>query len=302
MKFKKYLTVAISTLTLAASFAGCGTVKTQSTKEKGLFSGYDNYQYYDTEKSLSGSIMNPGSTPVKSYDGNLGRGYNIIDSNFFSTDDVHLTNPVLDTNKLASDGLIYSRPTKKKDTVYISGLTATSYENKFNAKVGIKYDGAFFKSSFDTSFNSSRDLTTQDSFEKTIREIGKERDYIDLSYLSMDDLKKYVTTTAKVDINGDLSPDKLIKKYGTHVMCDIELGGRMEINYVYHNKNKISEEEIDAKAKEVYNGISAKEGTAFSEEAKEFAESSEFNAYQWGGTTDDDISSLEAAQHDVCSF
>ena len=282
---------------LLASASGCSTAKNvpANAKSKGLYSGYEDYKYYKKGKSLSGSIINLGNTPVTSYDGYLGYGYDVVNSDYFNSKDINVSSPVLDINKMAADKLIYSRPVSATSIDTITGSSSESFLKKLTAKTSISASGLLFKASFSASFSSSSDKSSKDSYIKTIMAIGEKRDYVLLSDISLDDLKKYRTAAFKNAVN-TANIETLFKTYGTHVLLDVAMGGRMDLNYTFHNENSLSEEDISVRASEVYRSVKAKESVSLSENAKSFLDNSTFSAEQFGGTTDDNISTLADAQ------
>jgi hypothetical protein len=292
MNCKKLFAIILCVLMFAATLEGCNTAK---PKSKGLYNGYDDYQFYKTVKSLSGSIL--GSTPETSYDGYLGYGYDVVKSDYFNSKDIHISSPVLDTNKLVAAKLIYSRPTSVSSVNTITGSSSESFLRNLTAKTSISTSGLLFQGSFSASFASSTSTSSKQSYIKTIMTIGERRDYVLLSDIGIDDLKKYTTTTFKNMVNDNTKTAKQVfDTYGTHVLLDIQMGGRMDLNYSYHNTESISEEDLSACASEVYNGVKAKESASLSEKAKKFFENSSFTSDQYGGTTDDNISTLSDAQ------
>jgi|GEM_PF-1262395 len=305
MKFKKAAAVFLCGATLISALTGCNSTQPVSKQQKptGLYSGYENYQYYKKGKDLSGSIVNLGQSPVTTYDGYLGYGYDVVRSNYFNSGDIHLSNPILDENKLLADKLIYARPVAATTVDNISGSSATSFEKNLSLKANISGSGELFKADFSSSFSKSTSTSTNTSYTKTRISIGENREYVLLSNLTMDDLKKYMTVRFKSDINNSKIDAKTIfDTYGTHVLMDIMTGGRMDLNYSYQNTQNLSEEDLSACASEVYRNVKAKESASLSEKAKSFFENSEFTAKQYGGTTVNNITTLADAQDAYTSW
>ena len=176
-------------------------------------------------------------------------------------------------------------------------MTATSYESHLAVTAGLSYSNLVFKANFNSSFTSANKVSSNTSFVKTLISIGKQREYISLADISLDDLKKYTTGSFAKNINDPAFPAvQVLTTYGTHVLLDIELGGRMELNYMYNNANQISESELSTSASGAYKGVSASGSLNLSSEAKSFYSNSQFTASQLGGTATANITSLEKAQ------
>jgi hypothetical protein len=241
--------------------------------------------------------INKTGTQIKSYNGYLGYGYDVIDKRYYNSNDVANSIPVLDTRKLAADGLIFQKNISSNDVDHIVGMKASDYESKLSVKAGLDYKSMCFKASFNSSFTSAKNVSSTESFVKTMITIGQSKEYINLSYVSLNDLKKYVTDTFKNDVNNSRKNAKdILTTYGTHVLLDIKLGGRMELNYMYHNEKQCNENTLSLSASAVYKGITAKASSDFSKDAKDFYEDSQFSASQLGGTVTANITSLEKAQ------
>lgn len=266
MKLKKGLTLLICVVFFASIIAGC-----------------------NSSKKLQGTIGNIDTD----YTGYLGYGYNLLTDDYFNFSSIKDNIPALDTDKLAKDGLIRTDNISDTRVLYISGTDVSSYQSDFASSFHLSESGVFFKGSFSSSFTESNHVSSTESFVKTSILVAKKKEYIDLS--SKSNLKDYMTAKFKDDVNGNMSPSELIQNYGTHILLNISMGGRMDLNYMYHNYYQTSSESLKASAKAAYNGISASGSASFSKSAMKLYENSTFNAKQLGGASVD-ITSLNDAQ------
>ena len=126
----------------------------------------------------------------------------------------------------------------------------------------------------------------------------------------MDELKEYVYKSVLKKINADISDkteeekqkyydEEIFDRYGTHVLMDIMLGGRMDLNYVYNNTSKKTMQdirmELDATYKTFAAKVSGSVSTDISTKAESFAKNSTFKASRVGGSVSPDINTYEKA-------
>jgi hypothetical protein len=234
---------------------------------------------------------------VTRYAGYLGYGYNVLDKRFYNSNDISSNSPILDASKLAQDTMIYRRRVSSNEVRQIAGSSTREYQQDLGITAGAKGSSGLFKASLDSSFNCDKQVSTSESFVKTLITIGLVKEYVDFSRISTDDLAKYVTPTFRRDIdNRQISPEKLFAMYGTHALLNIKLGGRMELNYKVKNTRRLSQQDLKASATAAYGAVSGSASVSQSKEAKELTESSQFVAFLYGGDVSADIASLPKAQ------
>jgi hypothetical protein len=237
------------------------------------------------------------SSTVTHYVGYLGYGYNVLDRRLYNSNDISSNSPILDASKLAQGGLIYRRRISSNEVRQIAGSSTREYQQDLGVTAGAKGSAGLFKASLDSSFNCGKKVSTSESFVKTLITIGLVKEYVDFSDISTDDLSKYVTPTFRRDIdNPQISPEKLFATYGTHVLLNMKLGGRMELSYKVKNTRRLSQQDLKASATAAYGAVSGSVSVSQSKEAKELTESSEFVASLYGGDVTVDIASLPKAQ------
>lgn len=265
-----FLCIAIS----AAAMTGCGS----------------------SGENLAGTVGNlkQNGSAVTSYQGFLGYGYNLVDSGYFSSDYITDNAAVLDTDKLAANRCIYSTPiqdTHIQDS-YSAGTDTTSYVKDISAGFTVK--GTFFNGSVSNSFkyDSEQQYSSTDSFVTIKLTEAVKDEYINLS--DLESLKNYMTEQFKTDIDSTtVTPEQILQKYGTHVILNTVLGGRIEINFKYDNCSQVSKTTLEDEAKAAYNDIKTSASGSWSEETQKLKINSDLNVNLTGGAKDVDFNTLE---------
>lgn len=134
----------------------------------------------------------------------------------------------------------YAKEISKKKSFDINGNASvpTGDTSKLN------FTGSFSKNSSDKNKTaySSRFSYASYEFWHRVKRIRFTDD------VSKSTLIQYLTPQFKTNLTA-LSADSLVKRYGTHVMLDISIGGRLRVNYSGEMKAELSEEQKSSAAK-----------------------------------------------------
>lgn len=254
-----------------------------------------------------------GETIKGEYGGYLGYGYNVATSAYFNSNDVSSRAEIFDTDLLLEDKRLRKVSLSHTDTALYMGETLESYQKDVSANLGMSFSYGLFskvKGDFSLSADTSTSGMSKSVFIKNQIKIQKERQFIKYGDLDMDELKEYVYKSVLKKINADISDkteedkqkyydEEIFDKYGTHVLMDIMLGGRMDLNYVYNNTSKKSTQDIRMELDATYKTFSAKVSgsvsTDISTKAESFAKNSTFKASRVGGSVSPDINTYEKA-------
>lgn len=156
----------------------------------------------------------------------LGAGYNARD---YYAYDSEVREMVLDWNKLADKGYIAKVVyPNKTDKWSIYGKTLSKYQEDMSLKAGLdaKYKG--FSMSVKSAFSNSSTGSSENEFA-TYKEVTQKVIVALNGGLNADNLRQCMTNSAMEDINNaDLSPEVIIKRYGTHVIPGFVLGGVLD--------------------------------------------------------------------------
>lgn len=254
-----------------------------------------------------------GETIKDEYGGYLGYGYNVVTSAYFNSNDVSSRAEIFDTDSLLEDKRLRKVDLSQTETSQYMGETLETYQKDVSTNLGLSFSYGLFskvKGDFSLSTDTSTSGMSQSVFIKNQIKIQKQRQFIKYGDLEIDELKDYVYKTVLKKINADISgktaeekqkyyDEEIFDRYGTHVLMDIMLGGRMDLNYVYNNSSKKTMQEIkmelDATYKTFASKVSGSISTEISSKAESFAKNSTFKASRVGGSTSPDINSYEKA-------
>ena len=262
------------------------------TNEDGFLLGEGTNGEVENDKLESAGKTDPNDT---SYSGYLGYGYNIVTGPYYCKDGIKLSYPIIDTDKLDNEKLI-ERVTENNNNVdgdTMVAESAQSYSKQLSEKAKIEADIGF-TGSLKTSFK--RDYKTQTNtnqrFITTHAILVKENEYI--LGVDADLLADYTTNAFKKNVS-KMTANQLINTYGTHVLTDISLGGRFDINYFYTSSESSVTTNIKASAEASYRNIKGSMTGNDNETREEVDSRSEFKVLTYGGSLTVDPSSPEKA-------
>jgi len=247
------------------------------------------------------------------YTGFLGYGYNIVGSGYFNSGDVSAKAEWLKIDEMVKDGYVYTAAVSDTKSTMFSGTTLKEFQQSVSNTVGLEFSyGLFSKVSGDFSLSTSNteNVTEKSVFIKNQIILQRERQYINTGSLTMNSLKKYVNEGILEKFNADTTKmsagdrynyyKNLFVNYGTHIMIDIINGGRMDLNYVYNNKESMTLKEIEASVNLTYSYIagsaSASTDTSIKTKVTNFMSNTTFQCHRVGGTIQGDIMSYEKAR------
>lgn len=254
-----------------------------------------------------------GETIKGEYGGYLGYGYNVVTSAYFNSNDVSSRAEIFDTDLLLEDKRLRKIALSQTDTALYMGETMESYQKDVSTNLGLSFSYGLFskvKGDFSLSADTNTSGMSKSVFIKNQIKIQKERQFIKYGDLEMDEIKEYVYKSVLKRINADISgktdeekqkyyDEEIFDRYGTHVLMDIMLGGRMDLNYVYNNTSKKSMQdikmELDATYKTFAAKVSGSVSTDISTKSESFAKNSTFKASRVGGSVSPDINTYEKA-------
>ncbi|MDH6313945.1 hypothetical protein M2137_002737 [Parabacteroides sp. PFB2-10] len=155
----------------------------------------------------------------------LGMGYDATGE--YATDQF-VKDAVLDWDKLNNEG--YIAPIILASSTYehkIEGSTLQQYQRDFSHAAGISGNYAGFSASVTGSYSSKTYSSSENKFS-SFRHITQKQTVKLGEHLGIDELRNCMSETAKKEINGELNPDQVVLKYGTHVVAGFILGGSLD--------------------------------------------------------------------------
>ena len=232
---------------------------------------------------------------VKQYDGYLGYGYNILTAAFYNHKDIKTGHPVIDMDALAEEDFVYIEKKSSQHVDYVTYVSSSAkeYSEHFATAADIKarigFTGSFkasFKMDHTMQMKSNQNLITTQALLET------QNDFI----LDVDAklLAQYATSTFK-QADAEKTAGDLIDLYGTHVLANIMLGGRFDINYFYTSTETSESTAIETSAQASYRGISGGASGSDDKDRKEIETHSNIYFRTYGGSVTADPTSISAA-------
>jgi hypothetical protein len=256
-------------------------------------------EYISREQKLgivAEGMLGAAGDMVLTYNGYLGYGYNVLESAYFNHKDVKTSHPILNMDKLAEDNYVYiNKETNRSVTAtHTVSSSVKEYLQKFNASASISAEFGFvgsihasFGIGYDTQMLSTQRLITTQAVLET------QNDYIISSNAKL--LANYATDAFKEDAK-NLTAQQLIDKYGTHVLTNIDMGGRFNLNYYYTQSQTNKTVDINQSVEAAYKYVSGDESSSVKEQKKEVVANSTFKTRTYGGSLDVDPMDIDAAK------
>lgn len=212
----------------------------------------------------------------------LGRGYNAY-GNY--ADALEVTRPVLDYDALDAAGLIDAFSVNKTIVDTTTGESLEDYANNLAARATISGESGRFSGSASVNFASATRQQAQFAYTTAHTEVYKRR--VQILETNPADLRAFLTDNALEDIDGGLDVERLIDTYGTHVLLDVFLGGRVDYNMAMDMSRVASSKSLEAAVRASYGGLVSSvdvEAEFASEEEREtFETNSQISLVAYGG-------------------
>lgn len=317
---KKYLyrTIGLSlaVILLCLSFSACistGITKgapITSESNVGLLGGTpdcdsEKDEEYITEDEKWGRVtegmLGSHGGIVKTYDGYLGYGYNMITAAYYNQRDINSAHPVVDMNLLAEKNKVYvDYNTNFADPKTYIFNSIKEYSEELSAKACV--EGRYplsgsFKANFgiDTTYQmmSNQKLVTLQANLET------RKDYIIENSPKL--LAEYAATGFKNSVEKlfqnttEKEIGNFVAKYGTHVLTNVTMGGRFDLNYLYTNKSGSQTVDIVASLRASYSYVKGSTDTSVKTDKKEIEENSTIKITTFGGSVTVDPISIDSA-------
>ncbi len=157
----------------------------------------------------------------------LGYGYDATGSHF---DPFNAKAPVIDINKFNNvhpTRIIENFSPGVNEGVFQCGVDAEKYSNKLTVRANAGVNWGLFTGEIKGMYNTTSIIDTKHSFASYEKLIKRKKITFNASTQL---LSNFLTEDFKNDLIHE-SPDYIITNYGTHVLCDIELGGKLKIHY-----------------------------------------------------------------------
>lgn len=288
---KKSMSKLISFLLIVVIVFGLTACNSENEKDEDFISKEEKYGI------ISEGMLGANGSLVKEYSGYLGYGYNVITSAFYNHKDIKTGHPIIDMDKLAleQDKVYIDRKHSRHVDVmtFISG-SAKEYSEHFatsaNVKARIGFAGSI-KASF--NMDHTAQMTSMQKLITTQALIETQNDYI----LDVDAklVAKYVSDAFKTAVS-EKSAKELVDIYGTHVLVNISMGGRFDLNYLYTRTENSESTDILVSAQASYYHVSGNTSTQIAKDKKEIETNSRLLVKTYGGGVSSDLTTIESAK------
>jgi hypothetical protein len=157
------------------------------------------------------------------------------------------------------------------------------------------------QANFGLSLSSS--VESNRSFAQSSTVLVKRRDYVGTVALA-NIRDNYILPTFRDEwlLNSEVTPAELIANFGTHIMLNVYLGGRLDMNYVLENEEGKSESEIRAGLQASYKVVSGSMDMSLTE-ANSFRNSSRSETIRTtGGSVGIDMITFDNARNNYSQW
>ncbi len=166
----------------------------------------------------------------------LGFGYDVTGEYLHP---MSVKNPVLDIEKYEKDNkgrLIYGTSSFGFDRMYY-GYSSSDYTKDvttdtkatLNMNYGSEKDTAFFSGNISDNSYLKTEYSYSDKYSFASLDIVRNRKYIRFND-EVSNLSQYLSTEFKEDLKR-LTPNRIVERYGTHVLTDFIIGGRYKLMF-----------------------------------------------------------------------
>lgn len=162
----------------------------------------------------------------------LGYGYDVINDGYMDKDAIQMSSPIMDMEKIKDAKLKLVKENRSKVTEY-EASTMEEFSMKYSAGFNIYGNvSRFFSGGLKMDFNGSTNSKSYWHFYKSIYDVRTFNLYLTNE---LSEIKEMLSASFLKDLE-TLEPLKLFDKYGTHLIREVVMGGRMEINATYSSE------------------------------------------------------------------
>ncbi len=249
----------------------------------------------EKQGNLATGKLGASGDQVDTYSGYLGYGYNILTSPYYNYLEVHTSHPIIDMNSLAKDKKVYENKTNSSSVLGKSFISSSfkEYSTSLAVSANVEVNGAF-SGNFEAGFGLKRNtqMKSNQQLITTQALLIKQNEYIMDSSAKL--LADHATMTFKQEVDS-LTAEALITKYGTHVLTNINLGGRFDLNYFYTSATSSVAKSLNESVAASYRFVSGSVSDEDKESKKEVENHSTLSVRVSGGSVKVNPTSIEAA-------
>lgn len=186
----------------------------------------------------------------------LGYGYDVINDPYMDKDYINMSAPILDMDAIKKANLRMIKEYKANSYSYEGSdmqEIVDKYSASFKVDVGIgKGKSKAFSGGLKTAYKGSNEVKTYLKFYKNVYQVKTFNLYLTDSLLDMQD---YLSSEFLDDVN-TMNAKMLFNKYGTHLIREVAMGGRLELNSVWSSTKAGYSDQIEADVNAQINALS----------------------------------------------
>ena len=213
----------------------------------------------------------------------LGYGYDVINEPYMSKNSINMSAPILDKELIKKASLMLIKENSSEFKSY-KASTMEEFAQKYSASLNIygKY-GKCFSGGLKADYKGSNSEKTFYTFYKSVYQLKTFNLYLTNS---VEDIREMLSEPFKRDLE-TMSPGNLFDKYGTHLIREVAMGGRIEISTTYSSSTtgytNEAEAAVNAHIKYMTASINAEVGASYSNECQNQGIQEETEIKQFGG-------------------
>ena len=159
----------------------------------------------------------------------LGYGYDVINDPYMDALSINYSAPIIDMQKIENAQLMMVKGTQAA-WEWMDGETLEDFYKEYATKFSFNMDlGKMFSANLKLAFNGS---DTAKEYWHFCKGLYNTKTFTLHLTNKLSEIRSMLSEEFKSDLLS-MKADELFDKYGTHMIKDVSMGGRMEINFVY---------------------------------------------------------------------
>lgn len=172
----------------------------------------------------------------------LGYGYDIINDEYIKKDCINLSAPIIDLDKLDEVKLKLIKE-NNAETIEVEADTMEDFVEKYSVATKVNGKaGVLFSGGLSVDYKSDSEVKTYTHYFKKILDVKTFNLYLTNS---LSEIKNLLTEEFKDDLM-NLHPESLFDKYGTHMLKEVSMGGRIEVSSQYSSVKSGASASVEA--------------------------------------------------------
>ena len=259
----------------------------------------------------SSSSLLPNASSSSWQDTYLGYGYDVINSSYINRGDVKMLYPILDQEKMISDGLVASGSIGIQEFETFVGNSLTKFYEERNKNIGlglsasVPFKSVLFSGKYETEFSVklNENRTDEHSYLRGRSYHYTHHEYIGKGRATAEKLVEYLSEGFAADLRSKTAA-QILDRYGSHIFIQYYKGGVMEYNYAYYGTKLTNSTEMSNALKaslSIKIGVSASVSDNSKKDGEELENNSIFHSYTYGGALVN-ISSVEQIESNYTTW